>query len=55
METTVNGKVLHEYLMAQASDFAAGKIPAAELESRIKANIDLFFKTTGNNPGAARP
>lgn len=43
METKVNGKRLHEYLMIQAADFADGKIPAAELDNRIKTYIDLFL------------
>ena len=46
METKVNGKVLHEYLMVGAKEYAAGKILPAELESSIKANIDLFLNTT---------
>jgi len=45
METKVNNKVLHEYLMDQAKEYAAGKIPAAELDAKIKSNIDMFLNT----------
>lgn len=45
METRVNNKVLHEYLMEQAKDYAAGKIPAAELDAKIKSYIDMFLNT----------
>jgi len=53
METKVNDKVLHEYLMAQAKDYTEGKIPASELDVKIKAYIDLFLnntKTVAVNP-----
>lgn len=43
METKVNDKMLHEYLMEQAKEYAAGKIPATELDAKIKACIDLFL------------
>lgn len=43
LETKVNNKVLHEYLMAQAKDYAEGKIPAAELDNKIKGYIDMFL------------
>lgn len=46
METKVNDKVLHEYLMAQAKDYAEGKIPAAELDAKIKVYIDMFLNNT---------
>lgn len=46
METKVKDKVLHEYLMAQAKEYAEGKIPAAELDARIKINIDMFLNTS---------
>jgi len=43
LETKVNDKVLHEYLMAQAKDYADGKIPVVELDARIIASLDLFL------------
>ena len=46
LETKVNDKVLHEYLMAQAKDYAEGKIPAAELDTKIKTYIDMFLNST---------
>ena len=46
METKVNDKVLHEYLMDQAKEYAAGKIPAAELDAKIKIYIDMFLNNT---------
>ena len=53
METKVNDKVLHEYLMAQAKEYAEGKIPAAELDTKIKAYIDMFLNST--NTAAVKP
>ena len=55
METKVNDKVLHEYLMAQAKEFAEGKIPVAELDSRIRVNIDLFLSTGKTIETVAKP
>jgi hypothetical protein len=46
METKVKDKVLHEYLMDQAKEYAEGKIAAAELDKKIKANIDMFLTTS---------
>lgn len=43
METKVNDKMLHEYLMEQAKEYAAGKIPTTELDAKISALIDLFL------------
>ena len=45
LETKVNDKVLHEYLMAQAKDYAEGKIPPAELDTKIKTYIDMFLNS----------
>ena len=49
METKVNDKVLHEYLMPQAKEFAEGKIPASELDNKIKSYIDMFLNTSKAN------
>jgi hypothetical protein len=46
LETKVNDKVLHEYLMAQAKEYADGKILPAELDTKIKTYIDMFLNTT---------
>lgn len=45
METKVNNKVLHEYLMGQAKEYLEGKIPAVELDAKIRTNIDMFLNT----------
>ena len=45
METKVKDKVLHEYLMAQAKEYAEGKIPEAELDTKIKLYIDMFLNS----------
>lgn len=45
LETKVKGKVLHEYLMTQAEEFLAGKIPVTELDTQIKAYINMFLNT----------
>lgn len=45
LETKVNNKVLHEYLMAQAKEYAEGKILPAELDAKIKIYIDMFLNT----------
>jgi hypothetical protein len=43
METKIKDKVLHEYLMDQAKDYAAGKILPAELDAKISVYIDMFL------------
>lgn len=53
METKVNNKVLHEYLMDQAKEYAAGKILQAELDAKIKTYIDMFLNN--NTEVAAKP
>jgi hypothetical protein len=45
METKVKDKVLHEYLMEQAKEYAAGKIQPAELDAKITVYIDMFLNT----------
>ncbi|PVD53670.1 hypothetical protein DC498_03925 [Terrimonas sp.] len=39
----VDGKYLHEYLFAQAKDFATGKIKNAEIDASIKTSVEKFF------------
>lgn len=46
LETKVNDKVLHEYLMAQAKEYGEGKIPATEIDSKITAYIDMFLNSS---------
>ena len=46
LQTKVNDKVLHEYLMDQAKDYAAGKIASTELDGKIKGYIDMFLNST---------
>ena len=45
METKVKDKVLHEYLMDQAKEYAAGKIQPAELAAKISVYIGMFLNT----------
>lgn len=45
LQTKVENKVLHEYLMAQAKEFAEGKIPATDLTAKISAYIDMFLNS----------
>ncbi|HMU09862.1 MAG TPA: hypothetical protein PKC54_07660 [Ferruginibacter sp.] len=55
LETKVNGKVMHEYLMTQAKEYAEGKIPTAELDNKIEAYIDMFLNTGKTKDAAAKP
>ncbi len=43
LKTKVEGKLLHEYLLSLAKDYAAGKVSDAEIVSRIKADIKMFM------------
>lgn len=42
LQTKVAGKLLHEYLMVLAKDYAAGKISAADIDQKITAEINRF-------------
>lgn len=55
LETKVNDKVLHEYLMTQAKEYAEGKISATEIDSRIKATIDMFLNAGRANEAVVKP
>jgi len=55
LETKVNNKVLHEYLMGQAREYAEGKIAATEIDGRIKAYIDMFLNAGKTNKAAVKP
>lgn len=39
----VDGKYLHEYLFAQAKEFANGKIKASDIDASVKASVEKFF------------
>lgn len=54
LETKVNDKVLHEYLMVQSKEYAEGKIPSAELDNLIKLHIDRFLNAAKNKDAAVR-
>lgn len=41
----VNGKVLHDYLFDMAKDYSSGKIAAADIDARIKTQIESFLST----------
>lgn len=43
LKNKVDGKFLHEYLIAQAKDYAENKISATEIDGKIKAEIELFM------------
>ncbi len=42
LQTKVEGKLLHEYLMVLAKDYAAGKVTAADIDQKITAEINRF-------------
>ena len=43
LKTKVEGKMLHEYLMNLAKDYAAKKISTTDIDSRIKTEITKFI------------
>ncbi|MBL7739031.1 MAG: hypothetical protein JNK14_07420 [Chitinophagaceae bacterium] len=43
LQTKVEGKVLHEYLMEQAKDFTTGNIKPAEIDEQINKTIAVFL------------
>jgi hypothetical protein len=43
LKNKVDGKLLHEYLLAQARDFLAKKISPAEIDAKIKEEISRFI------------
>ncbi len=54
LKNKIDNKLLHEYLMAQAKDYAAKKISEAEIDTKIKDEITRFIgqdekKTAGTN------
>ena len=43
LQTKVAGKLLHEYLMALAKDYASGKVTAVEIDEKIAGEINRFI------------
>lgn len=43
LKTKIDGKFLHEYLIAQAKEYADKKITASEVDGKIKAEINRFI------------
>ncbi len=42
LQTKIEGKLLHEYLMVLAKDYAAGKIAPADIDQKITTEINRF-------------
>ena len=47
LQSKVNGKLLHEYLLDLAKEYAAKKISDADIDGKIKANIAMFIGHDG--------
>ncbi len=43
LKTKIDGKFLHEYLMAMAKEYAEKKITAADVDAKILAEINRFI------------
>jgi len=43
LKTKVGGKVLHEYLMELAKDYASKKVSDADIDGQIRADIQMFM------------
>ena len=43
LKNKIDGKLLHEYLISQAKDYADKKITDADIDSKIKAEINRFI------------
>jgi hypothetical protein len=43
LQQKVDGKFLHEYLMALAKDYSSKKVTEADIDQRIKAELGKFF------------
>ncbi len=43
LKNKIDGKLLHEYLLSQAKDYAEKKIAEADIDSKIKAEINRFI------------
>ncbi len=42
LKDRVDGKVMHQNLMAMASEYEKGKIPSADIDARIKASFEKY-------------
>lgn len=43
LKNKIDGKFLHEYLIAQAKEYAENKISKTEIDGKIRAEIELFM------------
>ena len=43
LKNKIDGKLLHEYLISQAKDYADKKITDADIDNKIKAEINRFI------------
>lgn len=44
LKNKIDGKLLHEYLISQAKDYADKKISDAEIDGKIAAEIKRFIR-----------
>jgi hypothetical protein len=49
LKSDIKGKVLHDYLFDMAKDYSTGKISAADIDSRIKSQIESFLDGAGED------
>jgi hypothetical protein len=52
LKNKIDGKLLHEYLLSQAKDYADKKIPEADIDGKIKAEIIRFIGRDEKEVGA---
>ena len=43
LKSKVDGKLLHEYLINLSKEYAAKKVSDADIDGKIKANINMFI------------
>jgi hypothetical protein len=49
LKSEIKGKVLHDYLFEMASAYASGKITPADIDSKIKTQIESFLEGAGKD------
>lgn len=54
LKTKIDGKFLHEYLMAMAKEYAEKKIAAADVDAKILGEINRFIGSDDNNMAATK-